>query len=61
MSHLQFGAYPGFGDRALETAYYSQSVVVPNTGSQIVISGQGGWDRETTEISSDRTKELAQV
>ncbi|KAF3806877.1 hypothetical protein GCG54_00007127 [Colletotrichum gloeosporioides] len=58
MSHLTFFTYEGFGSKALESHAYNQAVRMDN---QIWISGQGGWDRQTTEISPDVATQIDQA
>ncbi|KAF5501897.1 hypothetical protein CGCA056_v014071 [Colletotrichum aenigma] len=58
MSHLTFFTYEGFGSKALESHAYNQTVRVDN---QNWISGQGGWDRRTTELSPDITTQIDQA
>ncbi|KAJ0344902.1 hypothetical protein COL154_006985 [Colletotrichum chrysophilum] len=58
MSHLTFFTYEGFGSKALESHAYNQAVRMDN---QIWISGQGGWDRQTTELSPDVTTQIDQA
>ncbi|KIV84759.1 hypothetical protein PV11_00518 [Exophiala sideris] len=48
MSHLKYSNYEGYGDN--HASGYSQAVRV---GDIIKISGQGGWDPNTEEISTD--------
>ncbi|KAH0421665.1 l-psp endoribonuclease family [Colletotrichum camelliae] len=58
MSHLTFFTYEGFGSKALQSHAYNQAVRMDN---QIWISGQGGWDRRTTELSPDATAQIDQA
>ena len=52
MSHLRFSTYPGFGERAARDTHYSQAVRLPSPAGDIIqISGQGGWDRDTSEFN----------
>ncbi|KAH7065686.1 putative L-PSP endoribonuclease family protein [Paraphoma chrysanthemicola] len=41
MSHLQYYAYKGVGERNRQTYNYSQAVRI---GDRIELAGQGGWD-----------------
>ena len=62
MSHLQYFAYPGFGDRVKADTHYSQSVRLPSPTVDIIkISGQGGWDRTTEVINPDWAAQMDQA
>ncbi|KAI4162636.1 MAG: hypothetical protein LQ342_003682 [Letrouitia transgressa] len=50
MSHLQYFAYEGFGQRVKRDTHYSQAVRI---GDKIECSGQGGWDPTTEAIPPD--------
>ena len=58
MAHLTFTNYPGVGERHCESYHYSQAVRV---GNIIDCAGQGGWNPETGEVSSDLNKEVEQA
>ncbi|KAI1408739.1 putative L-PSP endoribonuclease family protein [Hypoxylon sp. FL1857] len=58
MSDLQYYSYPGFGDWGRDAMHYSQVVRV---GDNIIVSGQGGWDRKTCEIKPDLKDEIDQA
>ncbi|KAF2123151.1 putative translation initiation inhibitor [Lophiotrema nucula] len=58
MSHLQYFSYPGFGDRVRKDTHYAQAVRIDN---RIEISGQGGWDPKTEEISADVNTQIDQA
>ncbi|KAF2215409.1 hypothetical protein CERZMDRAFT_105130 [Cercospora zeae-maydis SCOH1-5] len=58
MSHLKYFSYPGWGERANESSHMSQAVRV---GDFITISGQGGWNCDSGEISDDITTEIEQA
>lgn len=60
MSNLPYHTYPNVGDWARTHLNYSQAVRV---GSQIHISGQGGWDPDaaTPEIRESVVEEIAQA
>ncbi|KAJ8087738.1 hypothetical protein PM082_006575 [Marasmius tenuissimus] len=49
MSHLKYFSYPGFGEIARESTWYSQAVRI---GDRIEVSGQGGWDPKTGKMTS---------
>lgn len=55
MSHLQYFAYPGFGEFVKQHTHYNQAVRV---GDIIEVAGQGGWDRETREVEPDLIKQI---
>ncbi|KAG9200989.1 hypothetical protein B5807_03389 [Epicoccum nigrum] len=55
MSHLQYFDYEGFGDNMKRNLNYSQAVRI---GDRIEVSGQGGWDRLTEEISESLPEEV---
>jgi enamine deaminase RidA (YjgF/YER057c/UK114 family) len=50
MSHLQYHAYPGFGQFILQNFGHQQAVRV---GDRIECAGQGGWDPQTGEINTE--------
>ncbi|KNG47985.1 l-psp endoribonuclease family protein [Stemphylium lycopersici] len=58
MSHLQYYAYPGKGERAKEEIKYSQAVRV---GDRIECAGQGGWDPQSGVIPTDINAEIEQA
>ncbi|KAL1596528.1 hypothetical protein SLS60_009175 [Paraconiothyrium brasiliense] len=58
MSHLQYSAYKGVGERNLERYGYQQAVRV---GDRIECSGQGGWDPQTGEIYREINKQIEQA
>lgn len=57
-SSPQFFTYPGYGERATQNGHMTQSV---RLGSEVQISGQGGWDRSTDKISRDLTTQIEQA
>ena len=62
MSHLSYYCYPGFGERAAQQTHYSQAVRLPGpTGDIIQISGQGGWDRATSEFNPNWAEQIDQA
>ncbi|OTA64889.1 putative L-PSP endoribonuclease family protein [Hypoxylon sp. EC38] len=58
MSNLQTYSYPGFGEWGQEAMHYSQAIRV---GDSIYVSGQGGWDRKTTEVKPNILDEVDQA
>ncbi|KAK1142372.1 hypothetical protein N8T08_007924 [Aspergillus melleus] len=58
MSHLQYYQYPGYGETSQKNLHYSQAVRV---GDRIELSGQGGWDPETSKISTDLDTQVNQA
>ncbi|KUJ14424.1 endoribonuclease-like protein L-psp [Mollisia scopiformis] len=58
MSHLTYYNYEGYGQKAQKDFGYSQAVRV---GDIIECSGQGGWDRTTSQIPSDITAQIEQA
>jgi len=60
MSNLPYHTYPGVGDFGRSHLNYSQAVRV---GSQIHISGQGGWDPDATtpQLRETIVEEIAQA
>lgn len=60
MSNLTYHSYPGIGQWAREHLNYSQAVRV---GSQLHLSGQGGWDPNATppKLPSALAEEIAQA
>jgi len=58
MSHLEYFAYPGVGERNREKYLYNQAVRV---GDRIECAGQGGWDPSTGTISSDINTQIDQA
>lgn len=62
MSHLTYYSYAGFGERAARDTHYSQAVRLPSpTGDIIQISGQGGWDRDTSEFNLNWAEQIDQA
>ncbi|KAJ4398109.1 hypothetical protein N0V91_010457 [Didymella pomorum] len=59
MSHLQYFDYQGaFAERSKREINYSQAVRIDN---RIEVSGQGGWDPFTEEISKSISNEVNQA
>ncbi|KAI4594244.1 hypothetical protein KJ359_008519 [Pestalotiopsis sp. 9143b] len=58
MSHLQYFAYPGVGERNQKTFKYSQAVRVDN---RIECAGQGGWNPETGEFYKEINEQIDQA
>ncbi|CAG8157863.1 unnamed protein product [Penicillium olsonii] len=58
MSHLQYYQYPGYGEASQKNLHYSQAVRV---GDRIELSGQGGWDPETSKISTNLDTQVNQA
>ncbi|KAF2017478.1 putative L-PSP endoribonuclease family protein [Aaosphaeria arxii CBS 175.79] len=58
MSHLQYYAYPGVGERNLKLHRYNQGVRV---GDRIELSGQGGWDPKTGEFNTEINAQIEQA
>ncbi|GAA6062849.1 hypothetical protein JCM10212_001855 [Sporobolomyces blumeae] len=58
MAHLTYTDYPKAGEIYGKQCHYSQAVRI---GDRIECSGQGGWDVETCEISSDLLTEIDQA
>ncbi|KAJ9609895.1 NRAMP-like transporter smf-3 [Cladophialophora chaetospira] len=58
MSHLQYIAYPGVGERNCEKYRYNQAVRV---GDRIECAGQGGWDPSTGSIPFNLNAEIDQA
>ncbi|KAJ4299579.1 hypothetical protein N0V90_004825 [Kalmusia sp. IMI 367209] len=58
MSHLQYYAYKGVGERNLEQYRYQQAVRV---GDRIECSGQGGWDPQTGEFNTEIKAQIEQA
>ena len=61
MSYLRYFSAPGAGAKLAAAAHYSQVVRIPmgpgNT-TLVKIAGQGGWDAETGEVSTDTAKQV---
>ncbi|OAL43730.1 putative L-PSP endoribonuclease family protein [Pyrenochaeta sp. DS3sAY3a] len=58
MSHLQYYAYKGVGERNLKNYGYNQAVRV---GERIECSGQGGWDTNTGEYNTNIDEQIQQA
>lgn len=58
MSHLQYYAYKGVGERNRKTYRYSQAVRV---GDRIECAGQGGWNPETGEYFKETNAQIDQA
>ncbi|KAL5384447.1 hypothetical protein DPSP01_005246 [Paraphaeosphaeria sporulosa] len=58
MSHLQYYAYKGVGERNLEHHGYQQAVRV---GDRIECAGQGGWDPSTGAYNTDIKAQIEQA
>ncbi|KAI1846888.1 hypothetical protein JX265_004858 [Neoarthrinium moseri] len=58
MSHLQYFTYAGYGKKITDEYHYSSTVRV---GNRFEISGQGGWDPNSGEISGNLTAEVDQA
>ncbi|KAI0156175.1 putative L-PSP endoribonuclease family protein [Pestalotiopsis sp. NC0098] len=58
MSHLQYFAYPGVGERNQKAFKYSQAVRVDN---RIECAGQGGWNPETGDFYKEINEQIDQA
>ncbi|KAF3053526.1 hypothetical protein E8E11_011344 [Didymella keratinophila] len=58
MSHLQYYAYKGVGERNKGKYGYSQAVRV---GDRIECSGQGGWNRDTGNFNTEINAQIDQA
>ncbi|KAK1957494.1 endoribonuclease L-PSP [Colletotrichum eremochloae] len=58
MSGLKYFSYEHYGVTLRKEMHYSQAVRV---GDNIEISGQGGWDPKTGDITSDLLQEIDQA
>ncbi|KAL5397504.1 hypothetical protein PMIN06_002859 [Paraphaeosphaeria minitans] len=58
MSHLQYYAYKGVGERNLKHHGYQQAVRV---GDRIECAGQGGWDPSTGAYNTDIKAQIEQA
>uniref|UniRef100_A0A8H7NBQ8 Uncharacterized protein n=1 Tax=Bionectria ochroleuca TaxID=29856 RepID=A0A8H7NBQ8_BIOOC len=58
MVQCQHFAYPGMGQILLKQHCYHQSIRI---GDRIEVSGQGGWDTETGEVSKDVKTQIDQI
>ncbi|EFQ32737.1 endoribonuclease L-PSP [Colletotrichum graminicola] len=58
MSGLKYFSYEEYGVTLRKEMHYSQAVRV---GENIEISGQGGWDPKTGDITDDLLKEIDQA
>ncbi|CAF1268126.1 unnamed protein product [Rotaria sordida] len=58
MSHLQYFAYEGVGQRNKKKFKYSQAVRV---GDRIECAGQGGWNTETGEFDESASIQIDQA
>ncbi|KAF2195203.1 endoribonuclease L-PSP [Zopfia rhizophila CBS 207.26] len=58
MSHLQYYAYKGQGEKNRKTYRYSQAVRI---GDRIECAGQGGWDPDTGVINTEINAQIDQA
>lgn len=75
MSHLQFYAYPGYGENAQKELRYSQAVRVGDriecagqgrkdtqiNRLQLLTGGPGGWDPATSKINTEINAQIDQA
>ncbi|KAF2111864.1 endoribonuclease L-PSP [Lophiotrema nucula] len=58
MSHLQYSAYKGVGERNLKQYKYNEAVRI---GDRVECAGQGGWDPETGAYNTEISAQIEQA